>query len=113
MLRTLSMGVMFLSAGIACGQDYPNRPVRIIVTGAGGAGDFVARAMAQGISGYLGQQVIVENRPTNIIASETVSKAPPDGYTLLRNGNNLWLGPLLQKMPYDPFADFIPITVTD
>ena len=113
MLKALSMGLMVLAAGITCGQDYPNRPVRILVAGAGGTGDFVARAMAQGISGYLGQQVIVDNRPTNLIASETVSKAPPDGYTLLRNGNNLWLGPLLQKTPYDPFADFIAITMTD
>jgi ABC-type nitrate/sulfonate/bicarbonate transport system substrate-binding protein len=46
-------------------------------------------------------------------SGEIVAKALPDGYTLLRQGNNLWLGPLLQKTPYDPFADFIAITVTD
>jgi tripartite-type tricarboxylate transporter receptor subunit TctC len=69
--------------------------------------------MAQGIAGPIGQQVIVDNRATNVIASETVFKAPPDGYTLLLNSNNFWLGPLLQKTPYDPIRDFIAITVTD
>jgi tripartite-type tricarboxylate transporter receptor subunit TctC len=112
-MEVLAMCAIVLPSASAYAQDFPNRPVRIVATGAGGAGDFAARAMAQGISGPLGQQVIVDNRPTNIIASEAVFKAPPDGYTLLRNGNNFWLGPLLQKTPYDPLADFIAITLTD
>ena len=49
--KAFSTALMLLAAGITCGQDYPNKPVRIVATGAGGAGDFAARAMAQGISG--------------------------------------------------------------
>jgi len=109
----LFTGLMIVSAGVASSQDFPNRPIRIVATGAGGAGDFTARIMAQGIAGPIGQQVIVDNRATNIIASETVFKAPPDGYTLLLNSNNFWLGPLLQKTPYDPIRDFLVITLTD
>lgn len=121
-VRIFPIGALLvLNAGVACGQatstssgqDFPNRPVRIVATGAGGAGDFTSRLIAQGIAGALGQQVIVDNRATNLIASEVVSKAAPDGYTLLLNSNNFWLGPLLQKTPYDPIRDYIPITLTD
>ena len=102
------VAMMVLVAGVASSQDYPNRPIRIFTGGVGGGTDIAARLVAQGISGPLGQQVIVENRPSNI-APETVAKAPPDGYTLFLSGSNFWVEPLLQKVPYDPARDFSPI----
>lgn len=71
-----------------------------------------ARLLAQGISGPLGQPVLVENRPSVITAATTVGGAQPDGHTLLMTGPNLWLLPLLEsKTPFDPLRDFIPVTM--
>ena len=98
-----------LAGGSACGQEYPNKPVRIITFGAGSGSDFIARQIAQGISPTLGQPVIVDNR-VPIPASDAVSKAAPDGYTLLVGGANIWVLPLLQKAPYDP-AGLVPIAL--
>jgi len=101
-----------LSAGMALGQDYPNRPIRLVSPGPGGGADFVARFVAQGISGPLGQQVVVENRPAGVIPGQIVSKAPPDGYTVMVNGNSFWIAPLMRDgVPYDPLKDFSPITL--
>jgi tripartite-type tricarboxylate transporter receptor subunit TctC len=95
-------------------QEYPTKTVRIIASEAGGSGDFIARLVARGISGSLGQQVVVENHGGGVIAGEMVAKSPPDGYTLLLYGNTLWLLPLMRKqMPYDPQRDFLPVTLTE
>jgi tripartite-type tricarboxylate transporter receptor subunit TctC len=91
---------------------YPSRPIRIVTSEAGGGLDFVARLVAQGLSPSLGQQVIVDNRPSGVFTGSIVSKASPDGYTLLFNGSSFWMLPFLQKnVPYDPVADFAPITL--
>ena len=105
-----SATLISLSAGVTSGQSYPIKPVRIVASEAGGTVDLIARLIAPGLSGALGQGVITENRPT-ILAIETVSKAPPDGYTLLVAAGTLWIGPLLQKMPYNPMRDFAPISL--
>ena len=89
--RTLAAVAIFIAGiGFACGsasaQDYPNRPVRVIVPfSPGGAVDGPMRLIAQELSERLGQQVIVENKPGAgaTIGSEIVAKAAPDGYTLL------------------------------
>jgi tripartite-type tricarboxylate transporter receptor subunit TctC len=94
--------------GIVCGQEYPNKPIRMVAAAAGGGNDFLARIIAQGLAGSAGQQVIVDNRVL-IIAAETVAKAQPDGYTVLITGVTFWLGPLMRKTPYDPVKDFSPI----
>jgi tripartite-type tricarboxylate transporter receptor subunit TctC len=100
-----------LGIGFARGQDYPNRPIRIIASGVGSGGDIGARLIGHGIAGPLGQQVIVDNRG-GVIAGLTVAKAPADGYTLLLQSATLWVGPLLQKdSPYDAEKDFSPITL--
>src|SRR4029077_8157804 len=93
-IQTLSFMVMCM--GMACAQDYPNRPIRLIATEPGGNTDLTARIIAQGISGPLGQNVIVDNRPSSVVG-ELLAKASPDGYVLLDIGNNVWIGPLLQK----------------
>ena len=104
-----SFGVLGLAAGVVSGQDYPSKPIRIITLAAGGGSDFTARQISQGISGPLGQSVIVDNR-TAVLASEAVSKAAPDGYTLLVGGASIWIFPLLQKAPYD-VNDLSPISL--
>ena len=101
---------MVSGAGTVCGQTYPTKVVRIFTAGVGGGSDFIARLIAQGISGPLGQQVIVENR-TGVIPGEIVSQAAPDGHTIILAAGTLWIGPLLRKTSYDPIRDFLPITL--
>ena len=106
---------VLVSAVAFCGavhaQEFPTRPVRIVTSAIGGTTDLVARLIAQGLTASLGQQVIVDNRPTGIIPGEIVVKAPPDGYTLLFSGSSLWMMPLLQKVPFDPVKDLAPIAL--
>jgi tripartite-type tricarboxylate transporter receptor subunit TctC len=93
-------------------QNYPVKPIRIVTSPAGGGNDFPARLIARSLTGTLGQQVVVDNRATILIA-DVVRQAPPDGYTLLVTGSAHWIGPLLDKVAYDPIKDFSPITLVD
>ena len=105
------VGAMFLGAGIASAQNFPTKPLRIVASEPGGSGDLIARVIVQGISGPLGQPVIVDNRPVAYSLSETVAKAPPDGYTMLMSGSALWLLPYMRaKVSWDPIKDFAPIS---
>ncbi len=102
-------------AGQALAQDYPTRPVRIIVPSppAGGT-DIVGRVLADHFSKAFGQQFFVENKPGagNIIGIEAAARAAPDGYTLLMTASTLALNSVLyKKVPYDPVRDFAPITL--
>jgi tripartite-type tricarboxylate transporter receptor subunit TctC len=99
-----------LLCSAAAAQDYPARPVRIVTSEVGGGNDVQTRMVARGLTDALGQQVIVENRPSGMIPGEIVSRATPNGYTLLLYNNTLWTGPLIQKAPYDPVRDLAPIT---
>jgi len=92
-------------------QAYPSKTIRVIATAAGGAQDFVVRLIGQGISGSLGQPMIIENRG-GMVGIDAVLNAVPDGYTLLSNGSGLWLAPFMQKVTYDPVRDFTPIAIT-
>lgn len=107
----LPVGMMVLAAGVATGQNFPNKPIRILTGGAGGGNDVVARLVAQGLTASWGQQVIVDNRPSGIIPGEIVSKAQPDGYTMVLSGASFWISPLFQDAPYDPVRDFSPVTL--
>lgn len=106
----LALGALW--AGATAAQDYPTRAVRIVTAPAGGGNDFSARLVARGISGPLGQQVIVDNRPT-VLAPEIVAKSPADGYTVLLNGSAHWIGPFVSKVSYDPVTDFAPLILVD
>ncbi len=101
------------SAGVACSQSFPSKPIRIVTSETGGGNDFTARAISPELSNALGQQVIVDNRggAGGLIAIDTVAKAQPDGYTLVLYNNGMWTLPLIQKLPYDPVRDFSPITL--
>jgi tripartite-type tricarboxylate transporter receptor subunit TctC len=108
----LLLGVS-LSAGLATAQQWPTRPVRVIVPYApGGNTDFTARSVSTKLTEMWGQQVIVDNRPggaTNI-GSEIVAKAPADGYLLLMGGaSNAVNMTLYAKPPYDTLRDFAPV----
>ena len=100
-----------LAMSVAHAQDYPNKPIRIVTSAAGGGTDFVARQIAEGISGPLGQPVVIDNRAIGAIVGEVVSKAPADGYTLMVSGGGLWLAHLFRAVPYDAVRDFSPISL--
>jgi tripartite-type tricarboxylate transporter receptor subunit TctC len=104
-----------LWASMGASQDFPTRPVKIVVpSSAGGGSDTTARLLAQKLSEMYGQQVIVDNRPGagNVIGTEAVAKSAPDGYTLLMAINNHAINAsLYQKLPYDPIKDFAPISL--
>jgi tripartite-type tricarboxylate transporter receptor subunit TctC len=93
---------------------YPSRPIRFLVPfGPGGVGDITARAVAQKMSAALGQQVVVDNRPSagGIIATEIVAKAEPDGHTLLLlNNSHAITHTLFKKLPYDATRAFVPVS---
>ncbi len=123
--RFLVLGLSF-AAAIGCAsaqsavetaaQNFPTRPVRIIVPfPAGGPTDVLARVIAQRMSENWGQPVVVENRPggNTTIGTQLVAKASPDGYTLLAAmDTTLVMGPVTtSNLPYDVFRDFVPITM--
>jgi tripartite-type tricarboxylate transporter receptor subunit TctC len=113
--RTLLLGSAALagSAGLLHAQDYPSRPIRIIVPlAAGGMADILARTIAAKITEATGATVVVENRTggSGVIGADAVAKSPPDGYTMLM-GLHATQAILvhLQKLPYDPAKDFTPV----
>ena len=109
---SVSLFIILSFSDFVFGQTYPNRIIRIATAEAGGGADFASRILAQALPASVGWQVIVENRAGAGVASEYVSKAAPDGYTLLLNGSTIWLGPLLQDgFRYDPVRDFAPVSV--
>jgi tripartite-type tricarboxylate transporter receptor subunit TctC len=98
---------------IARAQTYPTRPVRLIVGfPPGGASDITARLIGQWLSERLGQQFVIENRPGAgaTLATETVAKAPPDGYTLLLTGSNdAWNATLYGNLKFNYIRDIAPV----
>jgi tripartite-type tricarboxylate transporter receptor subunit TctC len=100
-----------LASGRAVAQDYPSRPIKIVVPQAPGSGaDVVSRMLADSMSKDLGQAVVVDNRPgaNGVIASSLVAKEPPDGYTLLQTSVSLvsFNKYMYKNVPYDPIKDF-------
>jgi len=103
-----------LGIAAAAAQQYPSRPIRLIVPqSAGGSTDVIARVVAQRMTETLGQTVIVDNRPGagSLNGIEIVANAAPDGYTLLGVAASYTINPALhKKLPFDPIRDFAPIT---
>ncbi len=107
--------ILNIAAATAYAQNYPVKPIRLVVGFPPGGGvDINARLLAPKLSEYLGQQVLVDNRPgagTNI-ANELVAKAAPDGYTLLVNTAAVAINMSLYKnLPFDTLRDFAPVSV--
>ena len=124
MIRRLAGGLLTLAlaAGLlttasigARAEAYPTKPIRLVLPfGAGGAADVTARLLGQKLSDSLGQQVIVDNKPSagGIVAAQLVLSQPPDGYDLLfvTSGTAISAG-LFKKLPFDPVKDLDPISL--
>ncbi|MDB5764172.1 MAG: hypothetical protein JWQ21_3167 [Herminiimonas sp.] len=106
--------IFSLTAGSALADNYPSRPIRLVLGYApGGVADITARLVAQKLAVALGQPVIVDNRPSagGIVAAEMVAKADPDGYTLLHmNYGNAVSAAMFRSLPYDIKRDFAPVS---
>jgi tripartite-type tricarboxylate transporter receptor subunit TctC len=120
MQRTASVFVLFAAAGALCtpqaiAQQYPSRPIRLVVASSpGGASDILGRTLAQKMTEDLGQQVVVDNRggASGVIGTDIVAKAAPDGYTLLIIQPSLTINPsMIRKLPYDAERDFSPVSL--
>jgi tripartite-type tricarboxylate transporter receptor subunit TctC len=115
MNRTAGFALLVTAAfGSAAAQNYPVRPIRIIVPFApGGNIDITARAMAPGMTETLGQTIVVDNRggAGGVIGTDLVAKSAPDGYNLvLASSGTVTVAPsLYSKLPYDPLKDLTPV----
>ena len=108
--------LLALSISAATAQSYPARQITLVVPFApGGPADFLGRLIGQKMGEDLGQQVVIDNRPgaNTIIGAQAVAKALPDGYTLLMAiDGTLVMNPFLySKLAYDPFKDFVPVSL--
>jgi tripartite-type tricarboxylate transporter receptor subunit TctC len=114
LIRWFAGITLTLHGAAAFAQGYPSQTIRILLPyAAGGVADITARVLAQKLSEQMHQQVIIDNRPSagQIVASEAVKKADPDGYTLLwLNGGHAVSGSLFKSLPYDPVKDFAPVS---
>lgn len=110
------MALAVLAAASASAQTFPTKSVSIVVPyPAGGATDVIARLIAQRLSVTWGQPVVVNNKPGagTVLGADSVAKAPGDGYTLyMTTAAHTISASLYKKLPYDPFKDFAPITLT-
>jgi tripartite-type tricarboxylate transporter receptor subunit TctC len=109
----LCAALLAMFAGVSAAQNYPNRPIRLIVPfSAGGSTDVTARIVGQKLGEALGHTVVVDNRPgaAATIGYDLVAKASPDGYTLIMTDSTFSIvAALYPKLPYDPLKDFAPI----
>jgi len=112
--KRLGCAALLAFAGTALAQNYPTQPIKIVLPyAAGGVADITARVLAQKLSQTMGQQVIVDNRPSagQVVATEAVMKADPDGHTLLwLNSGHAVSVSLFKSLPYDPVKDFAPVS---
>ena len=109
--------VVVSAAFAACvvhAQTYPVKPIRLLVPfGPGGVGDITTRALMQKMSEAMNQQILIDNRPSagGIVATETVARSEPDGYTLyLMNNTNAVSAAMFKKLPYDTVKDFAMVS---
>ena len=107
-------GLVLLASGTAWAQQYPVKPVRVVIVfPPGGSNDVVGRIVFQKMSEQLGQQFIIDNRggAAGVIGSEVVANSPPDGYTIMVQSATHVANPhLYKKLPFDALKDFIGIT---
>jgi tripartite-type tricarboxylate transporter receptor subunit TctC len=108
------ISISLASISVQAADDYPNRPIRLLVgSSAGASSDIYARLLAEQLGKVLGQTVIVDNRPGagGLIGSDVVAKANPDGYTILMTSSSIHSisAALNKKAPFDYDKDFTPI----
>lgn len=105
----------FVLAGLAAAQDYPSRPIRMIVPyGTGGVTDITSRIVAPRMADILGQSIVIENRAggASMLGTDAVAKSRPDGYTVLLTSTALAANHILfKKIPYDPVKDLLSVSL--
>ncbi len=115
LLSAAGVALLLCNAASALAQNYPQRPVRMIVPNlAGSATDMVARMVAQRLTDAWGYQIVVDNRAgaSGMIGHELTARAAPDGYTLLMSTSaGLIITPMLTRAPYDSMRDFAPVSL--
>ena len=115
-LMTALLSALVATGAARAQDDYPNKPIRLVVPVPAGSGlDVRMRQFTQMVNQHLGWTMVIDNKPGagQSIGSAFVAKAAPDGYTLLVINNNITINPYLQNNPgYDPFKSFVPITHT-
>lgn len=106
------LAVVTIPAAAVAAADFPTRPVRLLASGLGGAGDFTSRLIAPHLSARWGEPVIVDNRPGGVTPGQILVGAQPDGHTLMMVGAVIWLSPFMRRsVPFDPVRDFSPVTL--
>lgn len=112
--QTALSALLVLMGTCALAQDYPRKPIRFVVPfGPGGVGDITARTVSQKMGEAMGQQFIIDNRPSagGVLAAEMVARAEPDGYTLmlLNNANAVSMA-MFKSLPYDTLKDYAMVS---
>ncbi len=111
---TVALSAVLFAPFVALAQNFPSKPVRVIVAWPpGGANDIAGRIVAQKLTENTGQQFIIDNRggASGIVGSDVVAKSPPDGYTILVHSTTHVVNPhLYKKMPYDTMKDFVGVS---
>ncbi|MDN6882388.1 tripartite tricarboxylate transporter substrate binding protein [Variovorax sp. CAN2819] len=113
-LLGLAMGSTALLPPAAAADQWPAKPIRLVVPySAGGGADNAARILAQRLGAALRTQIVIDNRPgaSGIIGAQAVAKADPDGYTVLYDASTFAVNPLLRKMPFDAATDLVPVSL--
>ena len=114
-LGKLLTGLMLLLPAAVLAQQFPTRPIRLIVPfPAGGPNDIIARVVGQRMSEISGQPVLIDNRggQAGVLGTDAVAKSSPDGYTIgIVSASALVISPTMEKVPYDVVKDFAPVTL--
>src|SRR5437764_11133255 len=113
--RLLAGLSLFLLPTLAAAQDFPSKPIKLIVPfPAGGPNDIIARVIGQRMSEIAKQPVLIDNRggQGGVLGTDAVAKAPPDGYTIaISSADALAISPSMEKVAYDTLKDFAPVTL--
>ena len=114
-MRYLLLALLCWVSAAATAEEYPSRPIRLIVPfAAGGGTDISARFLAEGMQPLIGQTIVVDNRPGagSVVGTEIAAKSAPDGYTwLLGNISMAFNVALYKQLPYDTLRDFVPVSL--
>ena len=113
--RLLTGLTLLLLPALASAQDFPNKPIKLIVPfPPGGPNDIIARVVGQRMSELIKQPVVIDNRggQGGVLGTDAVAKAAPDGYTIgIVSASSLVINPTMEKVPYDVARDFAPVTL--